>query len=78
MGNIAVAHMTLSSYSRKRASQDVERRLHQAVPHWVHKGGVFSAGCAAPQFEDSICPQLEQRPANEREKNIEGALVLHS
>ena len=60
MGNIAVAHMTLSSYSRKRASQDVERRLQQAVPHWVHKGWVFSAGCAALQFEDSICQQLEQ------------------
>ena len=36
MGNIVVAHMTLSSYSRNGASQDVERRLHQAVPHWAH------------------------------------------
>ena len=27
MGNIAVAHMTLSSYSRKRASQDVEEGM---------------------------------------------------
>ena len=52
MGHIAVAHMTLSGYSRKRASQDVEEGMHLGNDSWrvccgFSEGGVFSAGCAA-------------------------------
>ena len=53
MGNIAVAHMTLSSYSRKRASQDVEEGMHlrnwSLVTSLILFAAVITstAGCAA-------------------------------